>query len=801
MNQLELERRVIGDGIEKRLAEMKEREAKGRGGDGPYANRIYREFVVPVADAIKELIVKPRRGAKFTSILAPIGAEVVAYTAVRVALTELLTMGVWDNRRLAYMIGKLVYSEAALEKLHETNPELLWMLTRDLDRRGSVKETARCRVLLRAAHNAGIELPVWDKPTIEGVGNTLYWLLLQAGMILEGASIYVGGRPTYREVMLSKPVLDAILSIKEFVAETTPMTCPTIEPPIPWTSLHEGGFHGAMRRAVPLCVGTTPAARPLAREAPMPAFYATINALQATAYRVNKRVLEVAGAYVQAGRQVGELRGDLVGDKPPRLGWMDTDRELWTAHQQDQFTAWKRAAREWHTASKLHKKAVGRVYTAIRQGMEFKDYPSIYFVHFADTRGRLYCVGTGLSTQGTDLQKGLLEFAEAKSVNGSQAAKDWFLRHGANTYGVDKVSRDEQLAWVKDHHDIILECARNPLDHTGWHDADSPFRFLAWCFEYEEYHRLGPGAFASRLPIGQDGTCNGLQHFSALLRDPVGARATNLTPSDRPQDIYTEVAKATLKRITEAPTDEHGYRHGWMKLGIARAVMKRPVMTTPYGVTRRTATQYVAQDYLGTLANCPWEQRRHIDAANWMMNHGWPAIGDVVVAARSAMEWLQRASTRAVKAAGGVVLAWRVPSGFPAHQSYAELDTIRIDTIVYGHRQIRVGLEGDGPDLGRHRAGMAPNFVHSLDASHLHLTCARAAREGVSALMMVHDDYACHAADAELLGRILREEFVQQYEEHDPLADFAEDHPTSGIPPAKGAMDIREVVNSHYFFN
>jgi DNA-directed RNA polymerase len=229
--------------------------------------------------------------------------------------------------------------------------------------------------------------------------------------------------------------------------------------------------------------------------------------------------------------------------------------------------------------------------------------------------------------------------------------------------------------------------------------------------------------------------------------------------------------------------------------------MKRPVMTTPYGVTRRTATAYVAEDYLGSLPETPWERRRHIDAANWLMEHGWPAIADVVIAARSAMDWLQKASTKVVKGVGGVVLRWRVPSGFVAHQSYSVLDTVRIETMVYGHRQIRVGVEKDEADLARHRAGLAPNFVHSMDASHLHLTCTRAADEGISHLMMVHDDYATHAADAPRLARILREEFVRMYEGCDPLADFVEDHPEAGPPPARGSLDISVVKDSLYFFN
>lgn len=43
-------------------------------------------------------------------------------------------------------------------------------------------------------------------------------------------------------------------------------------------------------------------------------------------------------------------------------------------------------------------------------------------------------------------------------------------------------------------------------------------------------------------PCGQDGSCNGLQHYAALGRDSAGAASVNLMPSDLPQDVYREVA-------------------------------------------------------------------------------------------------------------------------------------------------------------------------------------------------------------------------------------------------------------------
>ena len=56
----------------------------------------------------------------------------------------------------------------------------------------------------------------------------------------------------------------------------------------------------------------------------------------------------------------------------------------------------------------------------------------------------------------------------------------------------------------------------------------------------------GPENYICHLPIHQDGSCNGLQHYAALGRDTVGAESVNLAPADRPQDVYSNVANLVI---------------------------------------------------------------------------------------------------------------------------------------------------------------------------------------------------------------------------------------------------------------
>ena len=81
----------------------------------------------------------------------------------------------------------------------------------------------------------------------------------------------------------------------------------------------------------------------------------------------------------------------------------------------------------------------------------------------------------------------------------------------------------------------------DPFGFRWWTEADEPWQFLAFAYEFVAFCDQGYG-FLSNLPVMVDGSNNGLQHFSAILRDPIGGKATNLTDEDMPQDIYQEVA-------------------------------------------------------------------------------------------------------------------------------------------------------------------------------------------------------------------------------------------------------------------
>ena len=92
------------------------------------------------------------------------------------------------------------------------------------------------------------------------------------------------------------------------------------------------------------------------------------------------------------------------------------------------------------------------------------------------------------------------------------------------------------------------------------------------------------------MPIHQDGTCNGLQHYAAMGRDLNGAKQVNLIDKDTPADIYTHVAMLVEEKIERDLKSKDilpEARALAEKLTgmIKRKIVKQTVMTIVYGVT------------------------------------------------------------------------------------------------------------------------------------------------------------------------------------------------------------------------
>lgn len=532
--------------------------------------------------------------------------------------------------------------------------------------------------------------------------------------------------------------------------------------------------------------------------------YAAVNHIQETPWKINTRVLDVIEQIWDGGSSLGDLPQRLDDPLPAKPADLEFDEEVRKAWKAEAAAVYQRNAERQSARIALQQ----GLWTARR----FQDEDSIFFPHELDFRGRVYPIPTsGPSPQGCDWQKALIHFAHGKPL-GLQGLR-WLKVHIANLFGVDKVSLEEREDWILENLDALIDSGQNPLDGKRfWTTADDPYCALAACMEFAEAIMLDdPTQFISRIPVALDGSCSGLQHFSAMLRDEAGGRAVNLLPSDQPQDIYSQVAEYAQRR---ADSSTNSTNREWAGGKVTRKIAKRPTMTFCYSATRFGMQGMVLQ----TLREIDKENEMrgkpphlggadNYEASVWLSHVLFEAIENTVSAAASAMNWLRDAAK--VAAEEGFPLWWDTPMGLPILQEYKKAQAKRI-ALHWAGRRLRLTVNSLGSRLDKRSQanGVAPNFVHSLDAAHLQSVAVRCREEGIDYLAMIHDSFGTHAADTDRISEIIRETFVEQYE-GDVLREFyealrqqlspeqAEKLPE---PPSMGDLDLNDIRGASFAF-
>jgi len=810
---------MYDEGIDVFRYRLKRAEERGHPTQAAGYRRLLTTVVGPLSEAIRSFFEDARSGRpgpRHTAVLlvGDMDPDEIAYLTARHVLDGLAS-GPQPLAPVANAICTALEVEASVARFEAAHPSL-WRWWERRFRETTSNEIHKRRAISVAMFREGIEPTRWTAGERVIVGAKLVELLIDAtGMVrLDTARKMVRGVPKTTTMLALEPAAASwVTDYNRRVEGLAPAARPCVIPPKPWTGLRSGGYWTERLQRAGLVKFSNRAehGRLLTAEADLSRVTGALNAVQETPWRVNRPVLEVAKAIWDGGLDIPILppRDDPpVPAKPEDIETNEEARRVWR--------------REAHDVYRLRSELVTQrrsVAECLRIAEDYAEREAMYFPHNLDFRGRLYALPRWLQPQGDDLAKGLLTFAEGKPL-GTEAAANWLAVHTANTWGEDKVPFDARRAWVDGHREAIQAVAADPLANRWWTGADSPWSFLAACHEWSGYLREGL-AFRSSLPIALDGSCNGLQHYSAMLRDPVGGRAVNLVPSDRPQDVYGEVAKVVEERLLDVATrplhecveeeTTRSWAHAFLDFGIDRKITKRSVMVLPYGGTITSCRDYVrdaVREKIAAGASLDVPEEEWSAAVGWLGSLVWASIGQVVVAARVGMSWLQAAARVAGKA--DIPLTWAAPSGFLVYQRYAAHHDRRVKTRIHG-QIVRPLVREDTGEIAKLRqaSAIAPNFVHSLDAAALTLTVLRAKAAGIASFAMVHDSYGTHAADTDTLARELRAAFVGMYTDHDPLAEFRErllgqlpEDLRKEVPelPPQGTLDLSEVLSSPFFF-
>jgi DNA-directed RNA polymerase len=525
---------------------------------------------------------------------------------------------------------------------------------------------------------------------------------------------------------------------------------------------------------------------------PMQRVMEAVNAMQSVPWRVNKRILSVMREYHRLGLSVNEIL-PFNGTLPLPL-MVETD-------DVEQLKEYKRQAHHVHLTNYQNKAKCLSVAKLLCTAETVKNYDNIYFPVQLDFRGRMYCFNETLHYQGGDPARALLEFGEAKPIG--EDGMYWMAVHGANKWGMDKKPFGERLAWVNANMENIRRSSEDPITFNWWTMAEDPWQFLAFCMEYATASCDKP----SRLPCSLDATNNGLQILSTLMRDPVGARRTNVTSQGIVSDIYQAVADALLERLHSMSDSK---AHALLNASVVdRKLVKQAVMTIPYGVTQYGITGMIDASLAKLLFNSPESQKiipmsERREMSKWLTPILLSVMEPFVGKSREAMAWLKSLARPIAKA--NRVARWITPSGFPVNNEYRKHDSLLIQTALGERVDYRIlSPESAILDPAATVRTISPNFIHSLDASVAHLVARELDFAKVS-FGIVHDCFFTHANDIPLVRNVVRQQFKEVFS-RDLLENlrqqFVAQHRDLQFEavPTFGDFDVDEILRSEYFLS
>ncbi|KAK4096538.1 DNA/RNA polymerase [Parathielavia hyrcaniae] len=564
---------------------------------------------------------------------------------------------------------------------------------------------------------------------------------------------------------------------------------PMLVEPVPWTKFDKGGFLSTPSNLIRLKNHEKDQriyAEAAIERGDMEQMMKGLDVLGKTAWRVNRPVFDVMLEAWNTGEEFANLPSlDPKIPIPPEPDSTDDPmkKRLW-------LRAVKVAENE---KSGLHSVRCFMNFQ-LEIARAFRDQ-TFYFPHNLDFRGRAYPLPTYMNHMGADHMRGLLIFAKGKPLG--QSGLRWLKVHLSNVYGFDKASLKEREDFATKNMENILDSAENPLTgNRWWLQAEDPWQCLATCLELKAaLSSPDPATFVSHLPVHQDGTCNGLQHYAALGGDTWGAQQVNLLPGERPSDVYSAVAQLVQENIRKDIENGNDFA-GAIDGKITRKVVKQTVMTNVYGVTFVGAKKQVHKQIDALYPNI--EEETGVSStvlASYVASKIFLALSTMFRGAHDIQHWLGeigsrvcRAMTpeqldRLAEASGEPVLKKKVPRGgeeefiaqfrntlvwttplrMPVVQPYRKSSTRLISTCLQ-NLALTTADRDDPVNRRKQLQAFPPNFIHSLDASHMMLSALECHEIGLT-FAAVHDSFWTHAADVDAMNAVIRGSFIRIHQE------------------------------------
>lgn len=543
----------------------------------------------------------------------------------------------------------------------------------DRSNNGRIKWQELVQKLNRSGISCDMTVPEWSHNTMINIGKFLYNIIVNDVKIPHvpkpGASerqipafyllFRLHSNKWLMEEIKPHPYLHRLYkdSHPETLSFDT-ISLPTCSPPRPWTDINSGGY---LLSKAGFIRDRYMKSSYLLRNTPTKQLYPaldSLNQLGSIPWIINVPILDILIQIFRDGgsKELNVPQPSTVVPSPSEIIGNEMDKNS-RAIMKLLFQL-KRKKNEMHSlwCDCLYKLSIAN---------HFRD-KVFWMPHNLDFRGRAYPVPPHLTHLSSDLGRSILMFAQGKPLG--PKGFDWLKIHTINMTGLKKREpMHKRLEFANEILDLIVDSARNPL--TGkmwWAKADEPWQTLAACKEIDNALQ-SPNAeeYICRLPIHQDGSCNGLQHYAALGRDQIGAKSVNLYPSDRPQDVYSVVANM-VDEYRKIDADAGNEVARALEGHVSRKVMKQTVMTTVYGVTKFGARLQIARQ-LSDLKD--FDQKYVWSGSMYLVEKTFMSLQSMFESAKEIQNWFTDCA-RVITIRCNQYIEWVTPLGLPVIQPY-----------------------------------------------------------------------------------------------------------------------------------
>jgi|GEM_PF-5068292 len=455
-----------------------------------------------------------------------------------------------------------------------------------------------------------------------------------------------------------------------------------------------------------------------------------------------------------------------------------------------------------------------------------------YLPWYLDFRGRMYPSVLQVSPQSHDGGRALLNFAEPQEITRSN--EDHTLENlaifGYSKYkpSLGKLSRNGMVDWVESVQGEIEKCAKDPITNCEfWQNASDRYSFLAFCLEWSRIKESSAHSRYTSIPVYIDGTCNGFQHYAALLRDHISAPLVNLVDNDIPGDFYQNVVDKLRLWVSAEDYSDSCVKK--LVLGfVDRKFVKKSIISAGYGAGADKRSLITFKNFRDALKSkgmddeypefvFPSNTKVKVDEHPLykktliIEKQISKIIKDICPSFSQAKGWLNRVAQAIYKEKE--CLCWFNPAGMPVYNFYYNYPFYTIRLFLNGKSQNFKFKDFDSKKglivaVKDSILGVAPNYIHSLDSGHAAMVIDRFAenlgKDSSCGIAAVHDSFAANATNIDLLHKIVRETFCEIHADNQ-LAVFKEqieEQVAVTLPdlPKLGELDLQNVLKSKYFF-